>query len=368
MMRRTLGVLLFIACTGGFGLGLASAGPYFQIRAVDIPYRNVGVEAFYEQFNLDIDSPVANDELFVELTPHLPEGWLSQFCVSSNGSCFLYSHAITIPADGHERLQIDFVLPLSHEPGMGWIDVRIYRLNDPTTFHEISFALGYGVTVPVSRFTYSSNNVFAQANPNETVELRGVIRSLDNFDDELLVTVEGHMPSTWFAQFCQTSTGVCYIGNATIPFPALAIDTLRVDFFCFDPNPAIGNFRIRVQSAANPAVWVAIPFRVRTGEIAADAQDGQMPDRLSASIAPNPVQQAAEIRLDLARPADARLSIVDIGGRTVYRLGLPGLDAGTHRIPWDATDDIGRPLPNGTYFYRVTGAGDQTSGKLTIRR
>lgn len=367
-MRQIERVLLLAACLCGLGSGLTSAGTLFQIRPIDLPYRNVGVDAFYEQFNLDIDSPIGGEELFVEMSPHLPDGWLSQFCVTSNGSCFLVSHGITLPLDGHERIQVDFILPLSHEPGFGWIDVRIYRVDDPTTWRDISFALGYGVTLPTSRFSFNADTVFQQADPNATVQFSSSIRSWNNFDDQLIVKVDGDMPPGWFAQFCQVSTGTCYFSDAVIPFPAYTNDELQVDFFCFDPDPAIGNVRLRVQSAANPAMWTAIPFRVRTGQIPADVADANRASGFSASIAPNPVRGSAEVRLDMTEPTSIQLRVLDIAGRIVLDQALPGLGAGTHRIPWDGRDGQGRPLPSGTYFYRIAGGGDQASGKLTIER
>jgi hypothetical protein len=367
-MRRFDRVLLFAACYGGLWIGAAAATPLFQIRSADIPYRNVGTDAFYEQFNLEIDDPIAGEELFVELTPHLPGDWLSQFCVTSNGSCFLYSHAITIPQNGHERIQIDFILPLSHEPGMGWIDVRIYRVNDPTTWQEVYFAVGYGVTLPVSRFSFSSGNVFQQADPNTTVQFTSTIRSWDNFNDQLIATVTSDMPSGWFAQFCQVSTGVCYFSNAVIPFPAYAVDELQVDFFCFNPDPAIGNFRLRLQSAANPAMSAVLSFRVRTGQITADVGDDVAATPFTAAITPNPVRDNSEICLDLGRPMDVQFHLTDISGRTIVDRSLPSMTAGTHRVPWDGTDDQGRPLPSGTYFYRLTDGREQAAGKITIGR
>ncbi len=366
-MQRLGGILSLAVALAAIITCVAGAAPWFQIKPVELPYRNVGVEVFSEQFNLDIDSPIAGDELFIEFTPHVPDGWFSQFCQVSTGVCYFGSHAITLPSSGDERIQVDFFTNQGFEE-MGWVDLRIYRVSDPGTFQEITYALGHGVILPTSRFAFTSNNVFAQANPNDTVELRGLIRSFDNFDDQLLVTVTSSMPPTWFAQFCQTSTGICYFGNATIDFPALAIDTLRVDFFCFDPNPAIGNFRLRVQSAANPAMWTAIPFRVRTGDIPADAEDGAASIRFDAAVAPNPVRDAAEFRVHLTHPSPIRLSILDITGRTLLNRVSPTMQAGLQRIAWDGKDGLGRTLPGGTYFYRVTGAGEGTSGKLTIDR
>jgi hypothetical protein len=366
-MRHIGGTSLLAIIFAGIVSCVAGAAPWFQIQPVEIPYRNVGVESMNEQFNLDIRSPVASDELFVEFTSHVPDGWFAQFCQVSSGICYFASHSITLPANGNERLQIDFFTTQGFEE-VGWVDVRIHRVSDPGTFQEITYTIGHGVVLPTSRFTFTSNQVFAQANPNDTVELRGLIRSLNAFDDQLLVHVESDMPPTWFAQFCQTSTGICYFGDATISFPAMAIDTLRVDFFCFDPNPGIGNFRLRVQSAANPSVWSAIPFRVRTGEIPADAQDPGAVPGFAATVTPNPVRHAAEFRIDLTRPSAIRLDIVDIAGRSVLERVTPAMQAGRHRVAWDGADGLGRSLPSGVYFYRVSGDGEGSRGKLIIDR
>jgi hypothetical protein len=366
-MRRLGSILLLAAGLSVLASGIASAAGWFQIRPAEVPYRNVGIEVFNEQFNLDIDSPVASDQLMVEFTTHVPDGWFAQFCQVSTGICYFGSHAITLPVSGDDRIQVDFFMNQGLEE-IGWVDLRIYRVSDPGTFQEITYAIGHGVVMPTSRFSFTSNNVFGVGNPNETIELRGLLKSFDNFNDQLIVTVSSSLPAGWMAQFCQTSTGICYFGNATITFPAMTIDTLRVDFFCFNPDPGIGNFRLRVQSAANPAMWTALPFRARTGNIPADADDRDAMTPFAASVAPNPVRQKAEIRLGLVQPTGVQLRIHDIAGRMVLDRDLPSLGAGLHRIAWDATDAQGRPLPSGTYFYTVTGAGRQADGKFVIQR
>lgn len=365
-MRRLGSILLLTASLCAISMGIAAAGSYFLIRPVEVPYRNVGVEVFNEQFNLDVDSPLAGDQLYVEMNLHVPDGWFAQFCQVSTGVCYFASHAITLPASGEDRIQVDFFMNQGMEE-TGYVDLRIYRVSDPTTFQEITYAIGHGVAMPTSRFTFSSPSVFQQTDPNTSVQFTSTIRSFDNFADHLIVTVTSDMPTGWFAQFCQVSTGVCYFGNAVIPFPALATDELQVDFFCFDPNAAIGNFRLKLQSEANPAMWTAIPFRVRAGEIPADVIDAAS-GRFSAAIAPNPVHNDAELRIDLTRPTGVEFRVVDIAGRTVYSRALSTLAAGNHRIAWDGSDSQGRPLSSGTYFYRVTGGSDQIEGKFTIDR
>jgi hypothetical protein len=365
-MRRLGSILLLAATLCSVSMSIAAAGSYFVIRPVEVPYRNVGIEVFNEQFNLDVDSPVAGDQLYVEFTTHMPDGWFAQFCQVSTGICYFASHAVTLPSSGKDRIQVDFFMNQGMEE-TGYVDLKIYRVADPTTFQEITYAIGHGIAMPTSRFTFTSANVFQQTDPNSTVQFSSTIRSFDNFNDHLIVTVTSDMPPGWFAQFCQVSTGVCYFGNAVIPFPALATDELQVDFFCFNPDPAIGNFRLRLQSEANPAMWTSISFRVRAGDIPADVSDATSLG-FSAAIAPNPVHNDAELRVDLTRPTGVQFRIVDITGRTVYARELSSLPAGSHRIAWDGKDGLGRPLSSGTYFYRVTGGSDQVEGKFTIDR
>jgi hypothetical protein len=73
---------------------------------------------------------------------------------------------------------------------------------------------------------------------------------------------------------------------------------------------------------------------------------------------PNPFSGATEIRYALPRAsADARIVICDASGRAVRSL-VPGLQTpGEHSASWDATDDQGRPVPAGVYYYRLSASG-----------
>jgi uncharacterized delta-60 repeat protein len=73
-------------------------------------------------------------------------------------------------------------------------------------------------------------------------------------------------------------------------------------------------------------------------------------------------------RCRFALPARARatgLRILDAAGRTVREIPIP---AGENAAVWDATDEAGRPVPNGVYFVTLEGAGSRSAAKFIIQR
>jgi hypothetical protein len=86
------------------------------------------------------------------------------------------------------------------------------------------------------------------------------------------------------------------------------------------------------------------------------AEAGPPPVRLR--LAPNPSPAGASLTLRMASDGAVRLEVLDIGGRCVARpfgSGWIPLVAGVRNLAWDGQDDLGRPLPSGTYFVRVQG-------------
>ncbi len=356
-----LGVLFVLLASG---VARATAFDFNPI----VTYKSVPASAtlvdFYPQLKSNFPG---GDDLMIVFDSHLPDGWFAQFCQTSTGICYPDDAPIHLRNDQPDTLRIDFFPPPGDE-GKGWADVRIYRVMDPTTWVEATFAVGHGVTLPASNYNYKCADAFRQANPFDVVEFFSQIRSNNAFDDSLICQIETQLPSGWFAQYCQTSTGICYFGRASVPLSSYIVDTLRVDFFCNNPDPGIGNVRIKTQSAANPAIWRALPFRVRVGDIPASAEEGGEPGRFAVRAMPNPMQGETDLQLALDRPGAVRIEILDVTGRIVYSRALATLPAGLHRIRWDGSNDRGERAPSGTYFYRVGGDGMRAQGKLTLDR
>lgn len=89
---------------------------------------------------------------------------------------------------------------------------------------------------------------------------------------------------------------------------------------------------------------------------------------LSVTTAPNPFRGRTRLSFSVERPGDVTLLIADAAGRTVARLLDRRVGAGPHALDWDGTDDAGRALPAGVYFYRLASDDGAASGKTTLLR
>lgn len=83
---------------------------------------------------------------------------------------------------------------------------------------------------------------------------------------------------------------------------------------------------------------------------------------------PNPFGPATTIHFTLNRPEKVDLAVYDIRGRTVKHLESKVLSPGEHLRTWDATDDAGRRVSSGVYFYRLGGSGVKRTGRLILTR
>jgi hypothetical protein len=74
----------------------------------------------------------------------------------------------------------------------------------------------------------------------------------------------------------------------------------------------------------------------------------------------------ASFRIRLAAASRARLEVFDVRGRLIKSLFDARLDAGAHRIAWDATDAHGRHVAAGTYHCRLTSGDGVHARRLQI--
>jgi hypothetical protein len=101
--------------------------------------------------------------------------------------------------------------------------------------------------------------------------------------------------------------------------------------------------------------------------------DAEEPDHLpSASMLhncfPNPFNPATQIRFDIARPARTSLRIYDVAGRLVRVLVDEDLAAGRYETSWNGSNDAGKRVASGVYFYKlVTSEYEQTKKMVLLR-
>lgn len=83
---------------------------------------------------------------------------------------------------------------------------------------------------------------------------------------------------------------------------------------------------------------------------------------------PNPFNPSTSIDFSLDRPTQVRLEVFNLLGQNVRTLTQGTLSAGRYRASFDATDDAGRPLPSGLYFYRLDLGTESETRKMVLLR
>jgi agmatine deiminase len=142
---------------------------------------------------------------------------------------------------------------------------------------------------------------------------------------------------------------------ATIPEPA---DATTTDYYVLATD---GSGRTEGMPRPAPAGWYSF-------EQAPDLSAAPAPNRIAQlhQNYPNPFNPHTTFRFELRSPDHVELVVLDLRGRLVRRLLDGERAAGVHEIPWDGKDDAGRPLPSGTYLYRLRAAGLQYSRRATL--
>ncbi|MDP2885036.1 MAG: S8 family serine peptidase [Ignavibacteria bacterium] len=81
---------------------------------------------------------------------------------------------------------------------------------------------------------------------------------------------------------------------------------------------------------------------------------------------PNPFNPTTTIRYSVPAQGRVRLRVFDLVGREVASLVDEEEASGSYLINWRGTDNYGRPLASGVYFYKLDGPGQQITKKLIL--
>lgn len=95
---------------------------------------------------------------------------------------------------------------------------------------------------------------------------------------------------------------------------------------------------------------------------------GSLPPYALKQCYPNPFNPATTIRFGLQEAAHARLRIYDVSGRFVRSLVDGFRSAGAHSEIWNGTDDAGRAVASGVYFYRLQAGAFTETRKMVLLR
>lgn len=81
---------------------------------------------------------------------------------------------------------------------------------------------------------------------------------------------------------------------------------------------------------------------------------------------PNPFNPQTRLAYTLAEPCRVRLVVFDARGQLVRTLVDAERPAGLHAETWNGTDDGGRRVASGLYFYRLRAGDYESVRKMTI--
>ncbi|MCP4290680.1 MAG: T9SS type A sorting domain-containing protein [bacterium] len=81
---------------------------------------------------------------------------------------------------------------------------------------------------------------------------------------------------------------------------------------------------------------------------------------------PNPFNPMTTISFDLPRSTKVDLEVFDLRGRKVQTLVSETMIGGQHNVVWNGTDNSGRQVSSGTYFYRLQADGKSLTNKMLL--
>lgn len=129
--------------------------------------------------------------------------------------------------------------------------------------------------------------------------------------------------------------------------------------YCYD----LAAFGDRLYAARHDGLWYLPLSSTDVG----DSPGSELPTgvRLEQNY-PNPFNPSTTISFSLREASPVRLAVYNVLGQSV-RVVLDGFhSAGDYRTVWDGTDDRGRPVAGGVYFYRLATANETKSRKMLL--
>jgi len=105
-------------------------------------------------------------------------------------------------------------------------------------------------------------------------------------------------------------------------------------------------------------------YAVTSPYVGVEEQEVPLICRLAQNV-PNPVTDVTHIAFTISKEAHVKLYIYNMLGQRVRTLVDYKLPPGTHDVTWNGTDDEGRLLPAGVYFYTLK-VGDWSATKKLL--
>ncbi len=89
--------------------------------------------------------------------------------------------------------------------------------------------------------------------------------------------------------------------------------------------------------------------------------------KVKVTNCPNPFSKYTKFFYEIPHPTEVSLIIYDITGKLVRTLIAGYLSPGCYSVRWDGTDEYGRALGSGVYFWRLEAGGYVIGGKTVMK-
>lgn len=364
MRQRTLLVSLFLLL--GFVAtprGVLAGNFTFECKSdryVTVP---LGTESHEFQAPLSAVPP-GDDWVDVTFEPHLPDYWSASWCHS--GTCYFSDQRIRLVSGAVGRLDID-IFPVLSTPGMGWVDITIRSVADPTDVARCTYTLYCGMAIPSVSYSVDDTHATQWLASGDFAEFFSPIREYLPVLDTLLIHMIPSLPGDWGAQFCQRPGGSCFFDRGKFPLWPGRTDSLWVEVF-LGAAPSTGDLDFVIQSKRNPSIAQYAHYQVFLGNWSAEASPATVEAAARTWTLPNPSAGPASIMLHNRVAGPGELTIFGADGRVVRSFPRLSLAAGVVSVRWDGGDDRGQAVPPGIYFYRFLAGGASHRGTIVRTR
>jgi hypothetical protein len=83
---------------------------------------------------------------------------------------------------------------------------------------------------------------------------------------------------------------------------------------------------------------------------------------------PNPFNPETTITFNLPTAGQANLAVYNVKGQLVKNLANSQMNAGSHKLVWNGTDNNGRNVTSGIYFYKLSHNGTTETRKMMLMK
>jgi beta-lactamase superfamily II metal-dependent hydrolase len=148
--------------------------------------------------------------------------------------------------------------------------------------------------------------------------------------------------------------GIANSGSISWQVPGAASDSVLVRVAAFDQA-------LNLQTDVSNALFQIAASPLGVG-------DGLAPRLALLPPVPSPGSGVVTLRYSLAAPGSARIQVLDVRGREVWRAEQSGLAAGGHQVSWSGLDHRNAAVGTGIYFVRLTAGAQTRTVKLVMLR